>query len=371
MPIIPLVKSLTRRVRRSISGSNKPDDTSSLYQRLSDSDDSDSEHSDNDSDSIDGQWTGNLPCIDGPDRGCAAHNPEGLTVAHNANLPPFEKKRMFSRRKKGPKMNGKAAPTRLKPRITSQLHPDHSIVDPLESIHPSTPYALAWYHLNWVQCDQLGSTSMGRARSLACRGTGRGRPDLKYTFEPYFHQNRFLLHQKIRFAFPLRQRSFKTGIFDHERRTSTAALSDNQKAWTFCACLHMRTEFKSFEVKMKRSIAKAEARYEVHLGGTEPASEAEWKSIYGVEEKYWTCTVCHTDQLVRMELKEGVISTQFEVFKDLGQGKDRGDVKWLAALRRPEKKIWTPPKRLLSRNLWERIYEAKEAVCSLDYSVQP
>lgn len=287
-------------------------------------------------------WAGNFPCVFGPTEGCSCHNPHKLLIAYNKCVPSDKKPLGFVLRLTGsPKQNvvgyDKAPDGE---RIWSLLHLDHSTADPLDPIHPSIRYALAYYHIHWVQTAASLETQRARTKALACHGTvagdGKKRPEFRYWTQPYWYKDSFYIQQAIRFTIEPKKRKF---LFGHEY----AILGYSPKDWTFRTCPHYRQRFQQYEFRETRGLIKAGMSYVSKwrdpLGGS-VRKWTKWHSVYGPGYHILNCQFCCTDTCVDIDLVKDKIVVHIWIWKDLGKALSPFDPKWISALR-PEASVWS------------------------------
>ncbi|KAI1636511.1 hypothetical protein F4809DRAFT_641479 [Biscogniauxia mediterranea] len=274
-----------------------------------------------------GMWRGNLPCVHGPHEGCSAHNPGKVLISYNKRLPSDKKRPGFFEAVFGSRKtdNGVALAKQESEPIWSNLHIDHSTVDPLDPVHESIPYALAWYHINWVHSSESPLSMMSRVNALACRGTGTGRPGLKFTVEPFYYNNTFLLDQSIQFRLKMEKR-------DPVWRRECGPMRIFQgKKWHFQICPHMQHQFLKYAFEESRGLVQADVMYCTSRSSADTFTT--WKSIYGPSWLFWGCPRCCTDSDIKIELVEDEIIVSIRVYKNLGSGSSPFDKNWIAAIR--------------------------------------
>ncbi|KAH9892982.1 hypothetical protein F4778DRAFT_784438 [Xylariomycetidae sp. FL2044] len=290
----------------------------------------------------DGCWRGNLPCVHHTKDGCRIHNPDKLPIIYNARLPnKLETLSLRNRvlpnhlqapglRKRVLGVMPRANVTPLEPGepIWSSLHLDHPI-------HSSIHYALAYYHLDWAI--PVGSSDMDRMLDLHCRGTGVGRPDLKYSITPFWYNDTFLMDQSIVINLGLEKHS---PIY---KRTSTRMMSTFQwDKYLFKPCQHVHLQFLTHDLIKTRGLLRAWCRYDtqcIHRSTHHSTDHTEWDSRNGNMCRSWICECCPTE--IDMWLVAGKSNTviTIEVYRDLGDASSPYHVKWLAALR-PDQEMY-------------------------------
>ncbi|KAI1459519.1 hypothetical protein F4805DRAFT_455683 [Annulohypoxylon moriforme] len=296
-------------------------------------------------------WAGNQPCVYGPDEGCSRHNPERLAIAWNKRVPSSKKKPGIIERFRGPPKIPEYDEVQRSTRIWSSLHLDHATADPLEPIHASIRYALAYYHLDWVR--NAGSPDLQKARvnSLACHGTvlgdGKRRPDFEFWTNPYWHKGSFLIQQVIRFTIQPKKRNPLLG-------KETVYLEFPRDDWTFQPCPHIQHCFGRYQFLETRGLVKANLTYRTKKQGAvipelETKSKTQWESTHGPLCHATNCQRCCTDNWMHISLIEDKIVVHMYVWKDLGNALGAYDKKWIAALR-PEGPRWRRSKEEANSN---------------------
>ncbi|KAI1392744.1 uncharacterized protein F4822DRAFT_425950 [Hypoxylon trugodes] len=277
-------------------------------------------------------WTGNLPCVYGPHNGCSHHNPLLLPIAYNQHIPS-SKKRWILERCPGPPNMDDYDEVQQSERIWSRLPPKLATVDPLDPIHPSIRYALAFYHLDWIRRARYPQAQMERARSLACHavvtGEGNRRPELAYWIDPYWQDGSVLLRQIVRLVIEPKKENRILG-------REYVMLQWPWGKWTFQTCPHHRHRFRMCEFQKTRGLVKATMSYKTKIrisSGVWAGIQTNWRSTYGPSERTWNCRDCCTDGLVTIDLVEDKIGVYLYTWKDLGKANDAYDNKWIAALR--------------------------------------
>ncbi|KAI1497074.1 hypothetical protein F5X99DRAFT_42952 [Biscogniauxia marginata] len=301
-----------------------------------------------------GMWRGNLPCVHGPQEGCSAHNPGRVSIAYNRRLPSDMKKPGFLETIFGPrKITNKTKNIEQESEaIWCDLHINHSTVDPLEPVHESIAYALAWYHINWVQSPDSDLSVMSRTNALACSGTGAGRPDLNFTVEPFYFKKTFLLDQSIQFRLKMEKR-------DPVWRREYEPMNLFQgKKWRFQICPHTQHQFVGCWFKETRGLVQADVLYRTSRSNQHTFTV--WKSIYGPKWLFWGCSKCCTDSDVNIEMVEDEIVVSIRMYKNLGPGSSPFDKNWIAALR-PESCIERTANEIKNRPEVQMVREAIEA----------
>ncbi|KAI5920716.1 hypothetical protein F4810DRAFT_404646 [Camillea tinctor] len=273
-------------------------------------------------------WRGNLPCVRGHREGCFVHNPQNLVIHHNRRLPSEKKdpgffEVVFGSREKARKHYTAKQGSEL---IQSNLPITHGTVDPLDPVHESVPYVLAWYHLNWVRSSESPQTMLRRLNVLVCSGEGIRRPDIRYNVVPFYHNNKFLLDQSIQFRIKMKERDpiwkYEHGIMCFSKR----------KKWHFQICPHTEHQFLGYDFMEYRGLIEAGVRYNTSCASQDRITK--WRSLYGPKWLSWGCPKCCTDSDVKTELVGDEIVVSIRIYKDLGSGSNPFDKRWLAALRR-------------------------------------
>ncbi|KAI2602270.1 hypothetical protein GGR54DRAFT_634136 [Hypoxylon sp. NC1633] len=292
-------------------------------------------------------WAGNLPCVNGPNGGCSRHNPQKLPIAYNKTVPSEKgKKPGIVERLFGPYEARCYDEVHESRRIWCPLHLDHSTVDPLDPIHASIPYALAYYHMNWVRNAVIPEM---QTSLLSCSGTVYGdnkyRPNFQYWIHPYWHEHSFLLQHIVKFVIEPKKRNPVFG-------TEFVTLGWPRDAWTFQPCPHIRQRFEDYEFQETRGLMKASMSYWTGMKdslGKNSSCRSKWRSIYGPHREYYNCVHCCTDSWVHICLIEDKIIVHVSVWKDLGNATTPFQSKWLAALR-PGGSRWLRTKAELNSN---------------------
>ncbi|CAJ2500075.1 Uu.00g029280.m01.CDS01 [Anthostomella pinea] len=237
-----------------------------------------------------GMCPGNLPCVLGPNQGCSIHNPDKLSITYNNRLPsdkdiPGYFRSILKSRSKH-RVPASTVAWRKEPIWVKDPLELASVV-PLDSPHESIPYALAYYHLEWVRTPQENSTEESRLQELACHGTGINRPELKYTMMPFYREGSFHLQQRISFSFGVKNRHRILGREHHV----LCVLPENH------------------------------------------STKIRWDSQFGQSHKAWGCKGCCSNSGVTIEMIKNEIVVTIAMFKDLGKGSGPFEKEWMAALR--------------------------------------
>ncbi|KAI1378656.1 hypothetical protein F4677DRAFT_443142 [Hypoxylon crocopeplum] len=259
-----------------------------------------------------GGWAGNLPCVHGPKEGCSRHNPDKLPIAYNQRVPSSKKKPDYMELLFGPPEMPDHEEVQLSECVWSMLYLDNSIGDPLDPVHNSIPFNLAYYHLDWVRKAESPVAQMERAATLGCYGTvprkGKLRPELKYWIHPAWYKDSFLVQQVVVFTFEPNKRH---AVFGSERVFS-------------------KYKFTETRGLMKASVTYKTTRdtqiYPVHCRST-------WRSEHGTHRLAWTCVNCCMDSCIEIKLVEDKIVVYLFVWKDLGNASTPFEREWIAALR--------------------------------------
>ncbi|KAI2472558.1 hypothetical protein F4781DRAFT_343024 [Annulohypoxylon bovei var. microspora] len=296
-------------------------------------------------------WAGNQPCVYGPSEGCSRHNPEGLPIAWNKRIPSDKKKPGIIERLRGPSKASEYDEVQRSTRIWSSLHLDNATADPLDPIHASIRYALAYYHLNWVRTAESPDMQQARVNSLACNGTvlgdGKRRPDYQFWNNPYWHNGSFLVQQAIRFTIPPKKRNPLLG-------KETVYLDWPRDDWTFYPCPHIQHRFGKYQFLETRGLMKAKVGYTTKKYSVvielETKSNTDWESINGPLCHASNCQHCCTDNWMHINLIEDKIVVHMYVWKDLGNALNAYDKKWIAALR-PDGPRWRRSKDEANSNV--------------------
>ncbi|KAI0149882.1 hypothetical protein F4776DRAFT_659778 [Hypoxylon sp. NC0597] len=293
-------------------------------------------------------WAGNQPCVHGPTEGCSRHNPKGLPIAWNKRIPSDKKKPGFFERLRGKINIPVYDEVQKSTRIWSSLHLDHSIVDPLDPIHKSIHYALAYYHLNWVRSAASPESQKARAYVISCNGTVVGDankhwPDIEYCNRPYWHKNSFLLKQVIKLTIEPKKRD---PVFGRE----SVYVGWPGDGWTFQPCPHVQHHFREYQFTETRGLMRASMSFSTKRCFAGPFNEhTRWQSICGPSETSWNCQHCCTDNWVQLNFTENKIVVYISTWKDLGSAKTAYDGKWLAALR-PKAAKWKRSRAELNKH---------------------
>ncbi|KAI3324592.1 hypothetical protein HD806DRAFT_543289 [Xylariaceae sp. AK1471] len=288
-----------------------------------------------------GTWQGNLPCVCGHNGGCRLHNPKSLEIFHNEQLPigknnsPKLLERLFRtyRTPQKPEVVKCNEPILLKQPL------NRAVADPLDPIHKSIHYHLAWYHINWLrQNNEKDPKDLGKVSTLTCGQYGEGRPDLFCTSQPYWIDKSLFLCQTVLFKFEMDKTHRK-----EKKICPTLGLIFNLQhelnKWRFQCCPHRQHVFIRCTLVETRGIVSATVTYltktmRMPRSSAWTTAEMKWDSNYGFSHHhYWTCRHCYKDSVIRIELADGRVHVKVEVYKDLGSGSDPYDKKWLAALR--------------------------------------
>ncbi|KAI0895882.1 hypothetical protein F4806DRAFT_496786 [Annulohypoxylon nitens] len=279
-------------------------------------------------------WAGNQPCVHGPSEGCSRHNPEGLPIAWNKRIPSNKRTPGIIERFRGPPEVPEYDEVHRSTRIWSSLHLDHSTADPLDPIHASIRYALAYYHLDWVRTAGSSDLQKARVNSLACHGTvlgdGKRRPDFEFWANPYWYQGSFLVQQVIRFTIQPKKRN---SFFSKE----SVSVKHPRDDWTFWPCPHIRHRFRRYQFMETTGLLKANVTYTTKkLNGLyeySTQSYTRWESTNGPLCHATNCQQCCTDNWMHISMIEDKIVLHMYVWKDLGKALNAYDKKWIAALR--------------------------------------
>ncbi|KAI2630362.1 hypothetical protein GGS26DRAFT_107661 [Hypomontagnella submonticulosa] len=278
-------------------------------------------------------WAGNHPCVYGPTEGCAQHNPHKLPIAYNKRIPSSKKKPSIIARFIRPPEIPEYDEIQPSNRIWSTLHLDHSTADPIDPIHASIRYALAFYHLDWVRSAGSAEMQSARANILACNGTvvgdGKHRPGFEFWINPYWYNDTFLLQHVVRLTITPKKQN---PLIGREYIMLGWPLDD----WTFRTCPHYRQCFQACEFQETHGLMKATVSYKtkrrcVVVGDS--SLRTKWESVYGPSCRVFNCQYCLTDSRIHINLVEGKVVVHIHVWKNLGNAKDAFDVRWLAALR--------------------------------------
>ncbi|KAI0384121.1 hypothetical protein F5Y04DRAFT_293479 [Hypomontagnella monticulosa] len=285
-------------------------------------------------------WAGNLPCVHGPTEGCSRHNENKLPIAWNKRVPSTKKKPTLKERLFGPPPVAEYDEVRRSERIWSTLHMDHSTADPIDPLNASIPYALAYYHLDWVRSGGSAEIQKARANTLTCHGKVAGNSKcpsgVEYWVRPLWHNNSFLLKQVVRFTISPRKLHPLFG-YDYIMLGWSS-----EECWTFRTCPHYRQRFLSCEFQQTRGLMKSTVSYATKQRSFitgDYSSRTTWESVYGPRNYAFNCQYCLTDSRIFMEMVEDKVVVHLHVWKDLGKAKDAFDPRWLAALR-PEGTIF-------------------------------
>ncbi|KAI1137084.1 hypothetical protein F5Y05DRAFT_404837 [Hypoxylon sp. FL0543] len=279
-------------------------------------------------------WSGNQPCVHGPNEGCSRHNPKGLPIAWNDRVPSDKKKPGFFERLRGRIERSDYNIVQQSTRIWTTLHLDHSTADPLDSIHKSIHYSLAYYHLDWVRKAASPELQRARANIISCHGvvaadSSKDRPDFHYWITPYWHKDSFLVRQVVQFTIEPTKRS---PMFGRE----CVYMGWPKDDWVFRPCPHLRHRFQEYQFTETRGLMKAAVSLVTkrrNCLGDWFRDHTKWHSIYGPDCTAWNCQYCCTDNRVHIDMVEDKIVVNIYTYKDLGLAKDAYDLKWLAALR--------------------------------------
>ncbi|KAI1477040.1 hypothetical protein F4774DRAFT_215437 [Daldinia eschscholtzii] len=272
-------------------------------------------------------WAGNYPCVFGPSEGCFRHNPRGLRIAYKEISPTDRKTWNFTLRRPGSPRRDilQHDMTQNDDLVWSSLPVEHSTVDPLDYIHPSIRYTLAYYHIHWVQAAPSIETQRARTEALACHGNSQ---KLEYWTYPCWHKDSFYLLQAIRFTIAPKKWLSKLG-YDF----GIPELSPND--WTFRTCPHYRQRFQAYEFRETRGDLKAGMAYVTKRrdpSGLYEKKSTKWQSVYGPRDDTFNCQFCCTDSYMDIDLVNGEIEVHIWVWKNLGKALNPFDPKWIAAL---------------------------------------
>ncbi|KAI1342856.1 hypothetical protein F5Y15DRAFT_428832 [Xylariaceae sp. FL0016] len=225
--------------------------------------------------------------------------------------------------------------------IWSKLHLDPLTADPLAPMHAGIPYALAWYHLDWIRTPRPDAsvrgrdeTAMDRAAALACEGVvvhrgrcGTERPDVRYCIEPSYFEGAVLLDAAVRFTFALR------GHHPVLRREWACYYAPLSRRWRFQVCPHARHRFTAYELVGRRGLVAASVWHEARTPSAFRLGWR-WRSIYGTRRYAYGCSRCRMDSEVKLEMVDDVVVVTINVYRDLGSGESPTEGEWLSALRR-------------------------------------
>ncbi|KAI8959848.1 hypothetical protein F5Y11DRAFT_350145 [Daldinia sp. FL1419] len=303
-------------------------------------------------------WAGNYPCVFGPTEGCSRHNPEKRPIAYNKRVPSDKKTSSIAIQSTGSPQKDKVERNRTQDSegIWSLLHPDHSTVDPLDPVHKSFRYALAYYHIHWVQTAASPEVRRARLNALACRGivvgNGLSRPSFRYWSSPYWYKDSFYLQQAVRFTIELKR---PKAVFGRE-----FTILGRSANWTFKTCPHQQQRFQLYEFRETQGLMKAGMAYVTKwrnpLGSTSRKWN-KWQSLYGPDRHVSNCQSCCTDTCLEISLVKGKIVVHIWIWKDLGKGLGAFDPKWISALR-PEASVWSRSRSEADSN------RVRSAVCA-------
>ncbi|KAI0837485.1 hypothetical protein F5Y06DRAFT_67039 [Hypoxylon sp. FL0890] len=279
-------------------------------------------------------WAGNQPCVHGPTAGCYRHNPKGLPIAWNERIPSDKKRPGFFDRLFSNIDRLEYDEIQQSTRIWSSLHLDHSTADPLDPIHKSIHYSLAYYHLDWVRKAGSPESQRARANAIACNGVVVGDakkclPDFHFSITPYWYNDSFLVRQVIRFTIEPKKRN---PVFGRE----SVYLGWPKKDWVFWPCPHVQHRFQEYQFTETRGLMKASMSFNTkkrNCLGDWFRDHTEWHSIYGPDCTAWNCRYCCTDNRVNINMVEDKIVVNIFTYKDLGSAKNAHELKWLSALR--------------------------------------
>ncbi|KAI1261424.1 hypothetical protein F5Y18DRAFT_431270 [Xylariaceae sp. FL1019] len=303
-----------------------------------------------------GQWRGNLPCVCQDKNGCRLHNPDNVLMLPDSKEAKMSMKSRVIERvaervraKRGKLHESEQRYFRLSQKsepILVDRPMDRSVVDPLDPVHPSIPYRLAWYHLNWVRNNmQLHESEMGKINELSCAQYGEKRPDLFHVAELYYHEQTFLLRQRVTV-------SLRAPPSDAVESKSTPILWPSD-SWRFQLCSHMHVQLTRCSLVTRRGVLGATLSYSVRRndGVNKNQNKRNWDSVYGTHRMAYVCVRCYMHTQVDVELVDGRrAQVTLTIDQNLGSGSTPFETNWLAALRG-----WDMEKKaLLSLNSYER-----------------
>ncbi|KAI1164325.1 hypothetical protein F5B18DRAFT_615956, partial [Nemania serpens] len=170
----------------------------------------------------DERWDGQLPCVSHhSNRGCSQHNPTQSLIYHNPRLPP-KPGNSFTRflswfwhnidGTRCPKETSQTADEpplidvdlvkeiKPSPPIRSELPFDYQSVASLAPLHPSMPYHLAIYHLDYIRRQLDPAVEVAFIPELSCGGTSyfyHNSPLYTWSSEIYFQTKGFLQKQEL------------------------------------------------------------------------------------------------------------------------------------------------------------------------------
>ncbi|KAI5864786.1 hypothetical protein GGS23DRAFT_463567 [Durotheca rogersii] len=279
---------------------------------------------------------GNLPGVDDPLGAPVAHDERiksgrenmGETTGTGAVI-----KRLFQRRKtfeSEPKKTTQEDKDQPNTNISSYLECNPDNTTPLERIHPSIPYTLAYYHLRWVRGATSRAEQRARAAELSCFGAGVGRPGLKFWAVPRWHNDTFFVQQLVQFTLTPKRRYPVPG------REFGGMAWPTDKKWSFKPCLHIKHQFlgcRFTKTHGRSEVIKAKYRT-TGMRRISATDETEWTSAEGTTSTDWNCRYCCTDSSVTIGMVDGEVLVSIHVFRNLGSAHTPFDPNWLAAQQR-------------------------------------
>ncbi|ORY64319.1 uncharacterized protein BCR38DRAFT_409695 [Pseudomassariella vexata] len=281
-------------------------------------------------------WRGNLPCVCGPQDGCDVHNPERVLIYYNIRLPVTTKKLNFVQKllpsTKGvtnvprPPKFGDYQYSQDGEAIISHLSLDATSVDPLRALHLNIPSIIAFYHLDWARQIQSPPDQgvLVTPSALRCKGICKGivdRSRINWSVHSLWINGSFYLDQRAVLSIGPRKE-------DAKYRHSTEHMEEK-----FKICRHKKFYIRSTSFEGQHGILKATVKYAVKSPRKTLTRDREWHSIYGPKAYGAACNDCCTDMEYQFELVDDRIVVSIMAWKDLGEGKNRFDPKWIIALR--------------------------------------
>ncbi|KAI0144551.1 hypothetical protein GGR57DRAFT_507421 [Xylariaceae sp. FL1272] len=283
-----------------------------------------------------GKWRGNLPCVCQDKNGCRLHNPDDVLMLPDSKEAKMSmKSRIVERvaervREKSGKLHNPEQrllhPSQKSEPILVDRPMDRSVVDPLDPVHPSIPYRLAWYHLNWVRNNmKLYEDEMGKINELSCAQYGENRPDLFHVSELYYHKQTFLLRQRVTVSLQ--------GPQSDAVESKSTPISWPSDKWRFQLCPHLHMQLNRCSLVTRRGVLGATLCYSVRRKAS-GGYKKNWDSVYGKHSLVWMCSSCHMNTQVDVELVDGRrVQVTLRICQNLGSGSTPTETNWLAALR--------------------------------------
>lgn len=291
-------------------------------------------------------WSGHFPCVYRPHSGCVRHNPGSRAVHYNRLLPRndptppvSEEKKNFVRKilswfstkdssdvlqdslseveHKATELSkvDSASERDAEGQFPTDLQFEAQSFANITPLHPTMPYYLSYYHLDFIRRKRLASREQDpHVPELSCYGTSnfyRGGPSYTWSSDIYFDKHKFWQKQEIVYSLYAPCEFLK-----------------------FTMCPHL-----SFELKRPKVVSnKGRVLWRCRLRLRPPAPlyfhgySKRWRSETGHHAKLDGCPVCLNDAESNMEAIGNALRVRYTLYRDLGHGTERFTQNWNSLL---------------------------------------